>query len=95
MTIFNKNGIIWSVNENTGTSFKLFIYPNPADKQLFLSTANGNVKGVITVYNLQGQKVINKKYNGNKLDISSLIPGVYILTATVDNNLQRIKFIKK
>jgi len=95
LAIFNENGIPWSINENINTSFTLFIYPNPADKQLLFTTGNGKLTGDITVYNLHGQKVIIQKSTENKLDISNLIPGVYILTATIDKKSQRVKFIKK
>lgn len=71
------------------------VYPNPATNeiQVEINPAFGTLRN-LTVYNLLGQTLLSQK--DTKIDISSLNPGVYILTLTNDNG-QKItsRFLKQ
>jgi hypothetical protein len=54
------------------------IHPNPATKNLFISSDNELVNAV-TIYNQLGEKVIFKTKPIDKIDISMLKQGVYII----------------
>ena len=59
-------------------SSKISIYPNPANEFVQIST-NETITGV-EVYNLIGKKVISSsKLTNNKIDVSNLSKGVYVL----------------
>jgi hypothetical protein len=59
-------------------SSKISIYPNPANEFVQISTSE-TITGV-EVYNLIGKKVISSsKLTNNKIDVSNLSKGVYIL----------------
>ena len=67
------------------------IYPNPTDNYLFIE---GNVNPVsITIYNLLGAEVIAKS-NTDKIDVSELSKGVYIINISDGVSQTNRKFIK-
>ena len=67
------------------------IYPNPTDNYLFIE---GNVNPIsITIYNLLGAKVIAKS-NTDKIDVSELSKGVYIINISDGVSQTNRKFIK-
>ena len=67
------------------------IYPNPTDNYLFIE---GNENPIsITIYNLLGAKVIAKS-NTDKIDVSELSKGVYIINISDGVGQTNRKFIK-
>jgi len=67
------------------------IYPNPTDNYLFIE---GNVNPVsIIIYNLLGAKVIAKS-NTDKIDVSELSKGVYIINISDGVSQTNKKFVK-
>lgn len=75
---------------------EVHIYPNPASNNLTLDIASSFSKAEITIYNLLGEIVYANTTvsKTSSLDISSLMPGIYILEARADKLLSRQKFIK-
>jgi hypothetical protein len=70
------------------------IYPNPAQDYLIVqgvSLAN------IMIYNMKGQIVHKEFYDnpGKRIDISSLLPGIYIVKITSGNDENHQRFVKK
>ncbi len=71
----------------------LTIYPNPS-KDVLNIAGNANYKS-IQVYNLLGQKVIDRPFE-KSINISSLEKGSYIINLTKsDNTAENVKFIKE
>ena len=72
------------------TDYTLNIFPNPAKN--FIEVCNNNVNS-ITIYNLQGIEVkkIKNIHTNNRVDISDLQKGMYIINA---GNFTSAKFIK-
>lgn len=64
---------------------KLFtIYPNPASENITIRANNPTEKVSLTIYNLEGKKVLNKIFNTNNsnmidLPISQLSKGVFLI----------------
>ena len=69
-------------------------YPKPVVDILNLSSSE--VMKEIAVYNLMGQRVLNKKVNGleSTIDMSGLPSGNYIAKITSENGVKSIKLIK-
>ncbi|MDL2262280.1 choice-of-anchor J domain-containing protein, partial [Bacteroidales bacterium OttesenSCG-928-I21] len=66
------------------------VYPNPANDIINISAAEGaNVK----VLNITGQELINvnNAVENQKIDISNLQPGVYVIQVTQNNNISTRK----
>ncbi|MBW8688316.1 beta-1,3-glucanase family protein [Chitinophaga rhizophila] len=68
--------------------------PNPVSEQLYIR-GNEKVK-VLGIYSLGGQEVIKVKNPGNTLSVSSLTPGVYIVTIErKDGTISKTKILKQ
>lgn len=69
------------------------IYPNPSNTFLFFSNLSDNV--IVSIYDVQGNMLINCHVTNNQLDISSLARGVYMLK--IKDNMKSItkKVIKQ
>jgi hypothetical protein len=79
-----------SIGDNA-LELDVFIYPNPTDDYLFIE---GNKNPVsISIYNLLGAEVIAKSA-GDKINVSELSKGVYIIRISDGINQTDKKFIK-
>ncbi|QBA65096.1 T9SS type A sorting domain-containing protein [Muriicola soli] len=58
-------------------NFKL--YPNPAYSDVVYITSEYNDTKMITVYDVLGEVVLRDRISTNTLNISRLVPGVYVL----------------
>lgn len=85
-----------------GSSNQLIVYPNPAADELFLSwqlPANGSVS--VTLLNTLSQLVSTQSYSTSegffqeRLDLSTLPAGVYIVTVIAAQQSESVKIIKK
>lgn len=73
------------------------VYPNPV-KQFFTVLSNGSdLKEVsLKIYNVLGKKVLEKKeLISNKIDVSNLGKGVYLLKIQKGNQQKTVKLIKQ
>jgi hypothetical protein len=66
----------------------VIFYPNPAKETLFINTAN-IINGIAIIYNMAGQSMMQQKLQNNKINISSLPAGNYIINIQ-DNKQQRV-----
>ncbi|MCK9481512.1 MAG: T9SS type A sorting domain-containing protein [Bacteroidia bacterium] len=70
----------------------LLVYPNPVSSELFL-----DVEGIaqIQILDLQGKTIINKELNHtNKIDVSNLPNGLYIIKVIMNNDVYTSKILK-
>lgn len=70
------------------------IYPNPSSKVIYIDGIN---YCCVDIMNLRGQLVYSKKglSNQNKIDISDLLPGIYIIKIKSNQNLIVRKIVKR
>ena len=79
-------------NENS-----LFVYPNPANESLTLLTAFDESFNWY-ILDLSGKEVSRgiSKQKSTKIDLSSIVPGVYLIQIQTASGLQEIqKFVKQ
>lgn len=71
------------------------VYPNPAEDFLTIKT-DKKVRS-IAIYNLLGSKVLeNRSYNEEeKINVSSLSPGMYAVIVESEGTKSTVKFVKK
>ncbi len=69
------------------------ISPNPANKEIFVSTKDGVIINEISIYNQLGQKLLHKKKIVNKIDISILGHGLYVIEIVSNSIKIREKLI--
>ena len=90
-SLFNSYGIISGINDINRSGLK--VYPNPAMNTLFVSGLTEEVW--FSIYNYQGQIIQHKLMQGNMIDLSTLIKGIYLIKfETRSGNLTR-KFLKQ
>ncbi|MDX1349854.1 MAG: T9SS type A sorting domain-containing protein [Putridiphycobacter sp.] len=76
------------IPENKKPEIGLKLYPNPASNELYVYYASGNhnANNQVTLYNLQGQAILNFALATNNttymVDVSQLPKGVYVLQVT-------------
>jgi len=93
-----EEGIIaGDMGQNVGLSFppiKPFsIYPNPVQNSLIIDQTEGVQQIIIT--DIAGKQVFkSNNLNNNSIDTSSLTKGIYILSAQINGQVYKKKFIK-
>ena len=79
-------------------SHSIKLFPNPASGFLTIDCQSA-MKGEIAIYNIDGRKICTSPVTGKKIatiEISSLVPGVYCVTITDDQQIRVVeKFIKE
>lgn len=75
------------------TAEKFRFYPNPTKNTLFLEARNLDLKS-IWIYDATGKLVIKNSILNNKVDVSALQTGIYLVKINNDNS-QTFKIIKK
>lgn len=98
---YSKDNKLWKYvnNLNVGEiedkpSFKL--YPNPSSDFIQINGGNDDKVESIRVIDLNGRVVINlSNYNDNKIDISKLSQGTYIMELKLNGVLVNKKIVKK
>jgi hypothetical protein len=78
---------------NTKSIFS--IYPNPAKKELFISSKNGVFIKEVNIYNQIGQKVLHENRITNMIDVSMLQQGMYVIELISNESKIREKLIIK
>lgn len=83
----NQPQLTTSVNEPNSDGFLFSFYPNPAEHQLVIQVPAVNSPSVIMISNQLGQEVKRFQLNRNSsamqtLDVSGLMPGMYLVTWT-------------
>ena len=86
--IILSNGGDLSQEKNT------FFYPNPAEREIFISDKNQIISNII-MYNLLGEKILNIDEYNTSINVENLPQGVYLLSYE-ENGINRMtKIIKK
>ena len=73
----------------------LIVYPNPATSYIILSPINGNSH--VNIYDIKGRKVseLTNVQANQKIDVSRLSAGIYLVEVINGNTKSGIRFIKK
>ena len=71
---------------------EILVYPNPASSVLFIPSVN---KGVLTIYNSTGKKVLEKEIVSSYTDISELQTGMYFVTIVTDVSSYTVRLVKE
>jgi len=87
------NVIISNVNR-VSSEISLTIYPNPASTLLSIKTPNDNISN-ISIYDITGKSINVVRSGINKVDVSHLPNGIYIIEITEEEQTLRRRFVKK
>ncbi len=99
--IFTKDCEWTSVNELGMNDTRVSVYPNPATDQLNVYTESSLKAGQLVIFDIIGRQQSSQPIDAHsqltKVDISSLVPGIYMLRLQDEtgNVLTTRKFLKK
>ncbi|WP_274474941.1 FG-GAP-like repeat-containing protein [Mangrovimonas aestuarii] len=71
------------------------VYPNPASETLFINSTKNLSGKVASVFDIRGKRVLNLKLSDNKLDVSNLQSGIYLLRLEEKGKSHIQKFVKQ
>jgi hypothetical protein len=60
------------------------IYPNPAENEVFINTMDGTIINEVNVYSHLGQMVLHETRLTERIDVSMLLPGIYVVEVVSD-----------
>jgi hypothetical protein len=84
-----------SVNDVDGFLNEVTLFPNPAKNSIELRGAKDLDISTVKISNILGKEVFTSNVLDNKIDISNLNSGIYILTIQSESSSKSIKFIKQ
>lgn len=73
----------------------LILYPNPTKDVLNLNATYGFDNAIYSVFDMNGRRVMNSRFNTNTIDVSELSTGNYILRIMDEGVIKSQKFIKQ
>ncbi|MBT8274128.1 MAG: VCBS repeat-containing protein [Bacteroidia bacterium] len=73
----------------------LILYPNPTKDVLNLNATYGFDNAIFSVFDMNGRRVMNSRFESNVIDVSQLSAGNYILRILDDGLMKSQKFIKR
>jgi hypothetical protein len=82
----------------SATSFednKFTLSPNPVTENKFTINTIAEGPKTVTLFDINGRKMLEKVMETNSVDVSSLSKGFYIVQLTIDNKVQTSKLIIK
>ncbi|WP_346986617.1 T9SS type A sorting domain-containing protein [Chryseobacterium sp. POE27] len=82
-----------AVSETKDLKSEISIYPNPADTFVEIKNLKGNAD--YKIYSADGRLVQSGKIDNQRINVSELIKGVYIITIKDDSKTYTTKLIKK
>lgn len=82
-----------AVKEIKNTPSEIAIYPNPADTYIEVKNLKG--KANYKIYSADGRLAQEGKLDGQRINVASLIKGVYVISITSETDTYSTKLIKK
>lgn len=75
---------------------ELLVYPNPSPNYLYWEwPAQKHQETQVIIYDIAGRELIRKRTIDNRIDISSLNKGMYVLTIIIDDQLVSKRIVKE
>ena len=88
--IFN---LTTAINEVGKNDLNVSISPNPARDRITFSGISDN--GCVHIYNISGDLILSEKLMNSSLNISSLVPGIYVYKIEEENKSLSGRFLKE
>lgn len=89
----NEKCSILAVDGNQMVAFN--VYPNPSSMGYVTIKTSSNEGVSIAVFDLLGKQIINQKLNNERMDVSNLKPGIYVIRISQNNNTAAKKLVIK
>lgn len=88
-------GISTGIAEEKFNEQNISVYPNPVSNSLTLQIGDKNLneETLLQVFDISGKLIREEKLSGNRIDVSALANGFYVLALTANGKMQQQKFI--
>ncbi|MDD3078812.1 MAG: polysaccharide deacetylase family protein [Paludibacter sp.] len=81
--------------QNYSEKTDIRIYPNPVKNKIEIKSENP-IKGFCSIYNMQGVCFFNQEFDSEHfIDVSNIMPGIYILHIENENISDSFRFVKE
>ncbi|WP_124979608.1 endonuclease [Nonlabens xiamenensis] len=90
-----KSASVGPANQKEELDFSVQFYPNPVQDVLQISTSNDQKISRVQVFNLNGQEMMTGQVNNNRLYVSDLPSGVYMVKMQINDQMIIRRVIKK
>jgi hypothetical protein len=70
------------------------IYPTPASNYIIIENTTNKAITNTSIIDLNGKVVLNSNLNSNKIDVSNISNGIYIIKIELENRFVYKKIIK-
>ena len=87
-----QQSISLAIKDEDATSF-LKIFPNPASTYLNIEIGFSGTQ--YQIFDSYGRRLLNGKLEENRIDVSSLVPGLYFLRVESDGKAYSARFVKE
>ena len=84
-----------TLSVETTVANDLILYPNPTKQFLNLNPQYNFQNAIYSVFDVNGKRVLNSRLNSNKIDVSKLSTGNYVLRIIDNDVIKTKKFIKQ
>lgn len=83
------------IKENKFNEELLSIYPNPVVDLLYITHKENELINTIKIFNVEGKNILNvNELSDNKINVSGLKPGLYMIKFVINGNVYNYKFLK-
>lgn len=82
-------------DHDEGVSDQLKLYPNPVYNDMVYVTTKRLTPKNVTIFDVFGKPVLTDKITSNTLNISKLVPGVYVLQVVQGKSTATRKLVVK
>jgi PKD repeat protein len=72
----------------------LILYPNPSNGEFTINSENV-INGTVRVFSIEGQLILQKEFNSNRVTVRGLNSGMYIVKVDSDDDSASVKLIVK
>jgi hypothetical protein len=87
--------LISIISSDLKSNNDFIVYPNPAQNQLIIETKYFNNNTIVEIIGIEGRQILRKEISDKKLvvDITSILPGIYLVLVINNNEFHTQKII--
>ena len=89
----NPGCLLTAINEARLPEDKINIYPNPVKDVLTIQPAGPYLEIEVAIYDLRGQQLLRLE-NVPEVNLSTLLPGLYLLSVRIDGTVNTVRIVK-
>jgi len=81
------------ISEEENTAGSLSIYPNPVNSEFRIQNSELQLGQPVQIFDISGKSIHSEILSSNRIDVSGLANGFYVLALSTNGKIQQQKFI--